>query len=351
MIPTHPYRIYLEVTRSCPLQCLHCYIKDTPNLSGELTINDFKNLFGQMIAMNIKELVITGGEPFLRTDILQIIDVASKAGLKVTVLTCGVLINRQLIHAIKNYDIDLRLSLDGITPETHDFIRGKGNFEKVICAFNIIKEIKINKLSVHFTVNRINISEILQLPNFLYHLEIQDVTISTIKPAGRALQHKELLIGPDLMLLVRDRINTVSKSKNIAFHVYTEKNWQGLSCPAAFTKCGIAADGRVTPCVFLGPNFYGESIRSKPLKEIWQNDEIMAKLRNLSVNNQCLFCSQFATLHGGCRARAIYFNGELNAVDPYCCGIKNQQIAMKGFSISTKKLNKKLRNDIISLFY
>lgn len=324
-MPIRPYRIYLEVTRACPLQCLHCYADAGPSRQEEITSQDFENLIRQMVDMNIKELIISGGEPFLRQDILQLFDIALIGGLKVIVLTSGILINRRIAQEIKNYDIDLRLSLDGITPETHDFIRGKGNLEKVIEVIRILKEENIKNLSIHFTVNRMNIPEILKLPNFLFDLGIRDVVISTIKPAGRALRHPGLLIGPELMLLVRDRINIISKSQHLNFHVYKERNWQGLGCPAAHTKCGITSDGRITPCVFLGEQFEGENILNYPLKYLWQHDSTLNALRNISSTDGCGGCSSHNNGNGGCRARALYYNGSLNGVDPYCSEIERYQ--------------------------
>lgn len=330
----NPYRIYLEVTRSCPLQCLHCYAEDSSGLYDELTLQDFERLANQMISMKIKELIISGGEPFLRPDIFQLIEIASRRGLNVTVLTNGVLINQQMAQAIKNFNIDLRLSLDGITSETHDFVRGKGNLEKVIEAIEIIKKEGIKILSIHFTANRMNIPEILRLPNFLFHLGITNITISTIKPAGRALRHPELLIGPDLMLLVRDRINTISKSRNLIFQAYKEKNWRGLGCPAAYTKCGISNDGQITPCVFLGDNYRGGSIRESPLEDLWLNDEKLNQIRNIPANIPCSNCSALPFQNGGCRARALYYSGSINGKDPFCCELKKHSENLSSLRIS-----------------
>ena len=308
-----PYRVYLEVTRACPLQCLHCYADAGPARKEEISLSEFNNLVTQMIQMKISELIISGGEPFIRKDIFDLLDAALIQGLKVSVLTSGIFIDKSMALRLKNYDIDLRFSLDGVTSETHDFIRGKGNLEKVISAISILKEEGFQPLSVHFTVNSLNISEILQLPSFLYRLGIRDVVISTIKPTGRAIKHPELLVGAELMLLVRNRIKIISSNRYLIFHIHKEKNWDGLGCPAAHTKCGITADGRITPCVFLGEEYEGASIREHSLKELWENDEKMNEVRSLSSVQGCSSCGG----DGGCRARALYYSGSLKGADPY----------------------------------
>jgi radical SAM protein with 4Fe4S-binding SPASM domain len=176
-----------------------------------------------------------------------------------------------------------------------------------------------NKLSVHFTVNRLNIHEIIRLPYFLLQLGIYDIGISTIKPAGRAKEHPELLIEPDLLPLAREKMRKISTNKLINFHKYNDKSWSGVACPAAFTKCGITFEGKITPCVFLGPEFIGGSIKDHSLERLWNYDAKILKLRNIGEGCDCFGCPNLPDRNGGCRARALYYEGSVTGKDPYCC--------------------------------
>lgn len=324
-IPT-PVRIYLDVTSFCPLNCIHCYADAKKEISNELTLSELKNFTQQIIELGIKNLIISGGEPLSRSDILDFLSFCYDKKIDITLLTNGVLIDSRISKALSDLSIDVRISIDGISERTHDYIRGKGNLKIVRNSLNTLKKAKVNRLSVHFTVNRININEILQLPNFLNELDIRDVVISTIKPVGRALCHPEILIEPSLVLLVKERLNTIYRNRFINFRKHEDKNWNGLSCPAANTKCGITAEGRVTPCVFLGKEYLGESIRNSPFKEIWETDNILKEIRTVKVNQQCSSCSCFDDFNGGCRARAIYYNKEVDGIDPYCCELKKLRL-------------------------
>jgi len=272
--------------------------------------------------MGIHELVISGGEPFVRSDIFDFLSFCKKSKVETTVLTSGVLLDRKKIKTLKKTGVNVRMSLEGVSKEAHDYVRGKGALETFIKVMSIIREEKLENISVHFTLNKVNLPEVLALPYFLNKLGIKDVVLSTIKPTGNARLHPELLIEPESMPFVNKRLCTISKDRSIVFSHYKEENWKGFSCPAAFAKCGITSDGRITPCVFLGAEFLGSSIREHPFQYIWQNDKILNVLRNLSSNKNCLSCQLLLHLHGGCRARALYFYNDLNAIDPYCCQMK-----------------------------
>lgn len=320
-----PLRIYLDVTNSCPLNCIHCFANAKEMNSNEFALSELKNLILQITEMGVKNLIISGGEPLSRADIFDFLSFCSDRTLNTTLLTNGILIDFAKSKVLNDLNTEVRVSIDGISKQNHDYIRGKGNFETVLQALNNLKRAKIKKLSIHFTVNRTNINDILLLPYFLNKMSIRDVVISSIKPVGRALEHPEILIEPSLVLLVKERLNTIYKNKLINFHKYEDKNWEGLGCPAAYTKCGITAEGRITPCIFLGKDFEGGNVRDFSLQYLWSNDTMLTKLRNLFPRSSCSQCSEINIFNGGCRALAKYFNRDIEAADPYCCEQKKQK--------------------------
>jgi radical SAM protein with 4Fe4S-binding SPASM domain len=322
--PPRLARVYLAVTHRCPLRCRHCYAASTPPAGPEFTLREIEKLVQEMAALNVFELTLTGGEPFARADILDIIRLCLGWGMRLTVLTSGMM-DASLLQKVKRLPVELRLSLDGVSEETHDYIRGKGNLGEVV---RIVRELRTggtSRLSAHFTVNRLNLREICKVPYFLHQLGIRDLVVSMIKPAGRACEHPELLVEPELLPLARERMSTISKSPALSLRRYTEQSWSGLACPAAFTKCGITPEGNITPCVFLGDRYIGGSIREHSLEQLWRDDETCRMLRCLRGSEECLHCSQFATRHGGCRARALYYRGSIEDTDPYCCALRDSR--------------------------
>ncbi len=318
-------RVYLAVTHRCPLQCRHCYAAGASAAPPEMTFREIEKIVRQMVAMDVRELTLTGGEPFVRTDILDIVGFCLENGLRLTVLTGGI-VDSALLEQVKQCDMELRLSLDGASEETHDYIRGKGNLKEVLRIARELRSHSRIRLSVHFTVNRLNLREICRIPSLLDRMELRELVVSVIKPAGRAKEHPELLLEPDLLPLARERIATISRNRRILWRRYSDKNWSALACPAAFTKCGITPEGNITPCVFLGERFVGGSIREHSLEHLWRHDDTCRRLRNLSINPDCLGCARLSTHNGGCRARALYYSGSLEDRDPYCCALRQNSI-------------------------
>ncbi len=322
----------MDVTKSCPLNCKHCYASAGKPDDVELTIAELKRLVGEIADAGIKNVIVSGGEPLTRSDIFEFLQFCTDAGLNTALLTNGVLVDSSIAKMLSRLNIEVRVSLDGITAKTHDYIRGDGNFEIVLRAIKFLKSYGAKKLSIHFTVNRLNINDVLQIPYFLGEVGIFDIVVSLIKPIGRALENSELIIDSSLALLVKERLSTIYKNKSINFHFFKNRNWTGLACPAAHAKCGITSAGRITPCVFLGSDFSGDSIRDHSFEYLWNHDETLVRLRNLSMNNACLQCSAIDSWHGGCRARALYFNNNLESPDPYCCQGEKQRVFLEELS-------------------
>lgn len=319
------YRVYLDITNKCPNSCLHCYADSMFSCEKELSLEELTDLVQQMAREGIYNLVISGGEPFTRTDLFDFLWICKDNRIDTVVITSGVLLYRAKVETLRDTKTHLRISLDGVSESTHDYVRGIGAFKGFIETVKLVKQAKFDDVSVHFTLNRMNLKELLLLPSFLNEIGIREVTLSTIKPTGRTRQHPELLIEPALVPFARERIKLISQNKHIIFTHYKEKNWSNFSCPAAYAKCGITSYGRITPCIFLGPEFHGGSLRDKSFRELLEKDEQMMRLRNLSAGASCFACSKLADLHGGCRARALYYeNNNLGAIDPYCCEIKKQ---------------------------
>ncbi len=322
-----PTRVYLDLTYTCPLKCKHCYSCSEPDYDSknELSIKEIEHLLHQIRSLGVAHLIVSGGEPFARKDISELLDLFGIQPFIVSILTNGLLIDSCAINKLKKDGLIIRIGIDGITETTHDYVRGSGNFRAALDTFRMLKSAGIRNRSVHITINKMNICEILKIPLFLNEIGIKDAVISTIKPIGRVINYPELLIEPSLLPIIKHRIYLINYNRNIDFHIYNLRNWTGLGCPAGHTKCSISADGRISPCVFLGEEYLGGNIRDKELIDLWNHDENMTSIRNLPSGTECSTCGYFSLGNGGCRARALYYGHSITGMDPYCCVIKTLQ--------------------------
>ena len=132
-----PLKIEFEITSSCNLKCKHCML----NLRDkrELDSQKIKRLIDEWIHNGLLELQLTGGEPLLRSDLLDIIEYARSRGLKVLLSTNGMLITDKFAEKFGKLGAFIEISLDGSNKEVHNKIRNSEIFDYVIQGIEKLK--------------------------------------------------------------------------------------------------------------------------------------------------------------------------------------------------------------------
>ena len=322
-----PSRVYIDLTNACTLACPHCCTGSGSPADDELSLAEIEDLVDQVHAMGVGQLVFSGGEPMLRPELPQILAHSRQRQLSVTILTNGLAIDATWASFFATHDIRVKVSLDGVCGSTHDFIRGAGAFERTIESLAHLRERGGERRCVHFTAPRRNVAELTELPRFLSAVGVEQLVVGLIKPAGRARENAELLIPPVMAPYVRQKIDTIAHDPRITLGHFTDRGWEGFGCPATCNKLGVTASGRMTTCVFLGDDLLGGSVREHSLAELWAHH---LGRDAFSVNPECARCPNLARSGGGCRANAIHFRGDRDAVDPYCCAYYGKQLFIEG---------------------
>lgn len=130
-----PYWIYISLSHKCTYNCRMCGVVKI--LKGyELPKEVVKKAFDDIYRWHWDRVVVlTGGEPFLRKDIFEVIDYSVKRRIKTEVISNGCLINEELASKIISSGLrNIAISLDGAKKSTHDFIREKGSYSKTLRA-------------------------------------------------------------------------------------------------------------------------------------------------------------------------------------------------------------------------
>ncbi len=319
-----PSRIYVDVTNACPLRCLHCCTESGSSSEDELSLVEVKDLIDQVHGMGVENLVLSGGEPMMRSDLFEMLAYARKKRLNVTLLTSGLLIDEPAARLLAELKIRVKISLDGVTARTHNFLRGSGTFERTLRASSLLQSARVQELCLHFTVHRKNCTELPRLPAFLASIGVRNLVIGVIKPSGRAKVNNSLLIPPSMVPFIQQKIEAVAQSGAITFQNFTDRGWKGFGCPATCNKFGITATGRITTCVFFGRELLGGNIREHGLATLWK--EHIGRENVFVANNQCAQCANLPISRGGCRARALHYHGDVNATDPYCCALQGKKL-------------------------
>lgn len=170
--------LLLEITRKCNLNCHHCYNSSGKELKNEMSLDDiekiiknFKNIGGNIVC-------ITGGEPLMRSDFKEIVDLIISNGIyDLRLATNATLINESNIDTIKKFKT-VTISLDGFEKE-HNKIRNRDCFKNTICGMkNVIKAIGVENIEIGTLIINENFEYIEKFILWLSSLGIKQINTS-----------------------------------------------------------------------------------------------------------------------------------------------------------------------------
>jgi mycofactocin biosynthetic radical S-adenosylmethionine protein MftC len=321
-----PVNVTWEITRKCNLHCRHCLSADLmEQCEGELDLASCRRFIDELDRMDVFQINFGGGEPFLRSDFLDILDYAHARGITTCVSTNGTLVDETLAGRLAGMDyLYIQVSLDGATAATNDPIRGKGTFDRSISGLETLvrRGFPTHRLSTNTVVTAVNFREIIQIHELGRRYGVK-TRLSRFRPSGNARRmwqeyhlDKEQLAELSAFLGAHKDVLTGD-----SFFSITAEDRRGLGlnmCGAAKMTCSVTPDGNVYPCAFLQePRFRSGNITQESLEFIWHNAVSFRTLRELRIES-CERCARFNICHGGCPAVAYFLTQSLSQADPEC---------------------------------
>jgi len=319
---TSPLAVHLEVSGSCNLKCSHCFAGEFPGGGQRLELAELDRLFAEMSRRGSFRLGLTGGEPLLREDLFEIVDLALAHGLSPCVTTNGILLDETKAREFGSRELLwLNVSLEGSSPATNDAIRGRGSFERVMQNLKILS--RHAKFSLAFTVMRTNLHEIGNCAELALKVGAESAVFRPLYPVGSARRHLDLMpsfaeYSAALEILTeRGSANIDENCPSIAFGPATRRPFSFVysnhGCGAGNTVCSISNTGDLSPCSFLGPDFQIGNIRDHSFSDLWQHGSLEAFRRRSGPQKP----ENRERVDQGCRARALWFNGSIDARDSW----------------------------------
>src|SRR6476469_7998270 len=340
-----PYVVSWNLTYRCNLACEHCYLDaggtplvDTANFAdrSELGTEECFGVIDDIAGFAPECLtILTGGEPLLRRDILEIVHRAAERGLLVVVGTNGVKFTENVARRLADAGArGLSLSLDALDPDRHDHFRKvRGAWRNTVEGAEILNRTGLPFI-VQTTAGSHNLGELDAIADFAHNrLAAKVWNLYFLVPTGRGqfvsditpAQYDDVLASLyriqkkyDRRMLVNAKcaphyIKTVLENDGSQIRTYSGG---AGGCPAGTHYMGIRPNGDVTPCPYL-PVFAG-TLRKSSLADLWASSALFTEIRQRSsLGGRCGPCEMNAHC-GGCRARAFGMTGDLMSEDPLC---------------------------------
>lgn len=291
-----PIHVWWDITRQCNFACKHCYARARPRADNELTTDEALDAINQLKAMQVGYVYVLGGEPLMRPDFATILDYFRQCDIPLMLNTNGWFVDEPWAQRLAQSSVrDVRFSLDGARPETHDGFRGKaGSFDRVVRGIRLCREAGVPRISCSFTMTKENVEGVAGTVELLVQLGADDVQFAPISDTGRASDHRELALDPEdtgevAGVLARsiekygDRLNIYSVDGTYD-RPCTRCVKKGLvkpmfmGCQAGRTCFCIDWEGKVIPCLLWRDPLAG-SVREQSLSDIWADSPLFRHLR------------------------------------------------------------------------
>ncbi len=316
-------------TVKCNLKCVHCYPSSGAVKAEELTTEESKACITEFSSVGIKVIFMSGGEPLLKKDLLELIKHGTNEGITMFLCTNATLLSEKNVHLLKEAGLQrVFVGFEGVNSETVDRFSGvKGTLERKI--EGIKRSIAAGlPVSIDFVGTKYNYAELEDVIALARKLGVSGFSLKRFVPTGRGrdnmdelwvepVKYQEVInaycshvLNPDGMdfgahePLVTGRLTELKPMK-----FYTS------TCPIGMW-CGISPRGEVLPCPML-PIPLG-NMKEDSLKGIWENSPFVAKLKDKNaLKGRCGTC-ELRYNCGGCRATAYALSGDCLAEDPNC---------------------------------
>lgn len=298
----------IEIIQQCNSNCIYCSSLSTKNSKHEIPLNKLKEIADFAITKQANNINISGGEPLLKTDLIDFIEYCHELNLTTNIYTSGNVSMIAFLDNIKtkNIDIDkikLIFNYNSSEPEVFKQIVNSDTFTLDDINLNINECIKAGlDIEVHTVPSALNINSIFETCKHLKTLGVKQVSLLRLVLQGRAEKNRELLEIKDLSKLeqiINDIQNTLcDESFNLRIGIpFAQYVNEAISCNAGFSKLIIRYDGIVFPCEAFkeAPNnekYILGDINKDSLDTIWDKYYLLNELKNLKAQtcNNCETC-------------------------------------------------------------
>jgi MoaA/NifB/PqqE/SkfB family radical SAM enzyme len=294
----YPKDLNFQMTNRCPLRCKMCNIPKLKINKKELSVEEMKKVLEEVKTWKkTKYVSFVGGEALVRKkDTIELIDYANKLGFHTAIVTSGYFLNKKTCEELVNAGLKrIAFSVDGAYEETHDFIRGKGSFKKVMRGIENMKEINSQQVKMDFNtvIMSYNFEELPEIYYLAKDLEMDQIFFQTVvidntyKLDSSAYEKTEYwikewqlkklkeIIKKIILLKLKDKFfifNSISYFRRVPLYFRLKEKFNPGPCLAGYIGLNIDPYGEISICG-LGPNL---NVKNGSISKLWKSEKFKA---------------------------------------------------------------------------
>ncbi|MCK4784155.1 MAG: radical SAM protein [Desulfobacteraceae bacterium] len=332
----------IEITHRCNLNCVHCYsnlpASDKTAAQQELTYREICDIIDQLVKEECLWLLLTGGEPLIRKDFIDIYTYAKDKGMIITLFTNGTLITPQIADYLKEWPpFSVEITLYGITKETYERVTGvPGSFERCLEGIHFLLERKI-PLKLKTTVTTLNRDELWKIKEYVESLGVEFRFDPVLNPRlDGSKEPCRFRISPEEVV----KLDLVDEKRLKGWLEFCQKFWGPPStdrlyaCGAGQTSFYIDPYGGLNICILSRNPSY--NLRQGAFQEGWYGfiPEILEQ--KPKGEYKCAKC-ELLSLCGQCPGWAQLENGDPQKPVEYLCQLAHLRAEAFGINKRRKK--------------
>ncbi|WP_338547143.1 PqqD family peptide modification chaperone [Emergencia sp. JLR.KK010] len=278
--------VMFELLTKCNWKCKHCYIPE--HSEDGLSTEKIISLIREARTMGALNITFTGGEIFLRKDIMQLIRTARELYCSVSLLSNASLLDEKIVEELSRlYINNYSLTIFSLNEQIHDGITGiKGSLEDVLRNIRLLKKYEI-PVTIKTPILKDNYKFYNEVKEFASKIDCTFSMSPTIfsKSNGDRTPHNYQLSGEELCNAIRDADKVTEKFKEGKPFLYKYDE----PCATVYTNLFIDCNGMVTPCNSM--YYYVGDIKKQSIGEIWKNSEELEYIRSIKKKDlKCNSC-------------------------------------------------------------
>ena len=303
---------WIEITEKCNLKCVHCYEGNVHESNGSsLSIDQWKDVIKQLANLNIKRLIIIGGEPGCYPYLNDIINYAACFPIDITLFTNATCFTEKLLDCVVKNKIQVKVSVYGHCGKIHDSVTGvPGSFDKMTTAIEklISHGISVSSALIILKENQDYLNEII---DFIKSTGMKYSRYDVIRQVYGGTQNTHTPTNKDIISkLYMSSPNFRTTKDSFFHHINRNTCWYG--------KIAIKENGDVIPCEFERKTVYGNVLKESITDIIYSDKARQMWFWDFKQVDGCCDC-EFRYACKDCRPLGYSVCGNLHTKNPRCC--------------------------------
>ena len=288
-LPNNEGKAIWEITHQCNYNCSYCIFScNNKKIDGELTTEECYHIIDELVLHNFKHLKITGGEPFIRKDILEILKYASER-LITDISTNASLITPEKVELLNQLKLKMiHVSLDGDKLE-HESVRGNNTYERTIRGLEALRK-SVNKVRIGSVIHSNNQYDLESLILDSVGLQADEIIFSIMEPVSGQDRTLVKTVPNEVLISQIDELREKYNGQIIVNYNFGKQPNFVHRCPAGDKFIYINNFGNVSPCPWVLESnktcITTKSLRDKSLEEI-KRDKVLVRFLDAKSKGKC----------------------------------------------------------------